>query len=227
MAGKKSPARVVLCDNFFDDKRFKLLAAYCDEDEDRVKMRVIDVWRHCFLNKSDVMESAEIDRIAKWTNRAIGFGVLLSRSELAEVTAAIGVYRIKGIKDRSVKSIAPKPAPSTDLGANTSRFIANYCIAFQERWHTKPPLLGKDIGAIQRIVKSIGIERALTLLETFMKMQDQRFINNRHSISTMEFNLNAIAVKADTGQAVTQSQARTIERREELASWVEGYGDPR
>lgn len=212
---KPAPARVVLSEDFFeDDQRFELLAAFCAEDEDKTRMRVIRIWNICFKTKCDEMSADDVNLHARWRG-SIPFAVLMARSSLAELLPD-GKFRVRGVKKRTKK--APSRAYK-DLtpGQATSMFIATYCTAFKERWKTPPvQIAGRYLGAAGRMVAELGVERACQLVSTYLEMNDGYFLSRKHDLLTMESSLNSIAIKHDTGKTLSRADIRGMEQRESL-----------
>src|SRR3990167_3210906 len=93
-------------------------------------------------------------------------------------------------------------------------FIASYCEAFKGRYGTNPPMMGKAAGISKRLVTDIGAARACELVRTYLAMNDQFFVLRRHDLATFESNLNAVAVKLDTGRSVTRHEAQQGESQD-------------
>jgi hypothetical protein len=94
-----------------------------------------------------------------------------------------------------------------------NQFIQAYCDVFYDRWGTNPVVTGKLAGIAKRIVKDVGLPKAISLIQQYLLMDDYIFVVRRHDLVTFEQNLQVIGVKLDTGQSVTQTQARRGEQK--------------
>jgi hypothetical protein len=94
------------------------------------------------------------------------------------------------------------------------QFIAAYCDAFKAREGFSPPIRGKDSAAAKRIVATLGLEKAVRYVSAYFAINDSYFIAKQYDLVTFEANLNKVAVAAETGKQVTQSEAKRIERRQ-------------
>lgn len=110
------------------------------------------------------------------------------------------------------------------LEARTQPLVAAYCEAFKARYGTNPPIMGKDSGLLKNVVRSLGLPRSKELIRTYLAMNDAFFLKRRHDIATFALNLNAVAVKADTGQTVTHQDTVNAESREYYRSQLERIG---
>lgn len=105
----------------------------------------------------------------------------------------------------------------------TNQLIQAYCDAFKIRWGTYPAINGKATGIAKRLVKDLGLERAISLIETYLKMDDYTFQMRRHDLATFEMNLNAVLVKQQTGRGVTSLQARSSEQADGNLAVMKSY----
>lgn len=107
------------------------------------------------------------------------------------------------------------------------RAIAAYCNYFSERYKTSPVITGADAGCIKRLVKDVGPPLAIQLIETYFRMSDSYFLQSRHSIRVLVSNLNKVMVSMKTGETITQTEVRRIDRRQANANaFGRLLGDP-
>jgi DNA-binding transcriptional regulator YhcF (GntR family) len=127
------------------------------------------------------------------------------------------VHRVKNIKQlkkerRKEEYITPTPTDVevvSEVKENPARsFIAHYCEAYKAKYKTNPVIDGRAAGIAQRIVKSIGLEKAKLFIERYLEMNDQWFITKHHDLHTFEGNLNKVAVFEGTGQRITARDAK-------------------
>src|SRR3990167_4648959 len=78
------------------------------------------------------------------------------------------------------------------LGKQTKEFIAAYCEEFKFRRGCNPPIGGKQSGIAKRLVKDLGLDKAISLVQTYLQMPDQWFITREYDLPTFEANLNKI-----------------------------------
>lgn len=120
-------------------------------------------------------------------------------------------------KDNITKDILTKVSKgkkkSSPLNINTQSFIKTYCILYKRKYFSNPPINGKASGISQRIVKDLGLPKALKLIETYLSMNDSWFITKAHDLATFETNLNKVQVKHDTGKTITQRVAKEIDNK--------------
>lgn len=216
---RNSNIKIVLGEKFFQDKRFSLLSMHTGEPESIVRWRVIELWRDCFIRQSDLMTWEEVDISVRW-NGTVPFAELMARSSLAEKVGT--QYRVRGVKERTARE-----KKSTDtFASSTSLFIKTYCASFKKRWGTNPQLTKIDAGIAQRLIKSISVERAIDLIDTYLSMNDPFFLRARHNLLTFERSLNAIAIAHDTGKTLGTAEIRSLDRHESLAAWVNAAEKP-
>lgn len=101
--------------------------------------------------------------------------------------------------------------------AGASAFIARWCELWSEKYDDKAPVSGKAAGVAKRVVKDLGLPRALELLERYFTMQDSWFAQRRHDLVTFESSLTAVA----SGKTVTRSQIQQGERRSNVQGQLE------
>ena len=132
-------------------------------------------------------------------------------------------------------SLPPAPAPSLALppalfskgssDANASPpvvksqaglFISNYISFYQDRYGAKarPALTGKVQGQIKRFLAETPIERACSLIEAYLKMNDQWFITKAHDFGTFIENLSKIGLALDTGKTTSRKEAVQSEEKD-------------
>ena len=132
-------------------------------------------------------------------------------------------------KERIYTSLPEKPG--TEAGENPFKsFIASYAEEYKKRYGSNPTITGPEASAAKRIVKAVGLARGLTLLPTYLTMNDSWFLTKRHDLTTFAGNMNAVVQKAETGLAFTQSEIRQADRAQATANafaGVETYEEPR
>lgn len=128
-------------------------------------------------------------------------GVTLTRAEL------VGFYE-------AIRARVDKKPPSEGVRA----FLAAYCEAFRARYGTAPVVTGVAAGQARNVVKSLGKDRAIALVQAYLTMNDAWFLQKTHDLGTFVTNLNKVLVKAETGRSMTSGEIRNIERRETTAN---------
>lgn len=79
----------------------------------------------------------------------------------------------------------------------------------------------KDRGLLQAATKELGEARVLEMLHAYFKMPDAYFIQKRHDVVTFHMNLSKIAAFADTGEFMTSTQTRQLDRTATTVSLIE------
>jgi hypothetical protein len=138
--------------------------------------------------------------------------VKLTLSRFRELFAELGVLAspemVSEFYHRVMQEFGErKPEP-------TNKFIAAYCEAFKRRYETNPPIIGQSAGLAKNIVKSLGLDRACRLVETYVAMNDSYFQTKGHDLSTFYANISKVVVHHETGKSVTRSEANNLERRQ-------------
>lgn len=102
-------------------------------------------------------------------------------------------------------------------------FIATYVHAYQDRhgFKARPHLGGKVQGQIKRFLEDVPLERACAMIRTYCQMNDQWFLTKGHDFGTFTENLTKVALKLDTGQAITRTEAQQGDRTQANANVFE------
>lgn len=100
----------------------------------------------------------------------------------------------------------------------THNFIATYCDAHKARYGTNPLMGRKEAGQAKNIVKSYGAARACELIQTYLQMNDQRFLTMQHDLGTFQLHAQKVHAFHETGKSTTQTEARRIEQRQTNAN---------
>lgn len=128
-----------------------------------------------------------------------------------------------GSKEKLPYSVgsAPSAAPSETEAPEGVRspigfFIANYVNAYQVRYgsRARPDLSGKVQGQIRRFVTETPLDRACELIQAYLQMNDGWFLTKAHDFGTFIENLSKVGLALDTGRAVTQTEARNLDRKQ-------------
>lgn len=122
----------------------------------------------------------------------------------------------------SDKNSPPNISVETNLkNEKTNNFIAFYCEEFKKTYGTNPTISGRDAGIAKRIASSIGTERAKKIITAYFAMRDTWFVKKRHDLPTLEGNLNAVVVYAETGNTITHSDLKKLDERESVIGQLE------
>jgi hypothetical protein len=116
-----------------------------------------------------------------------------------------------GLSDAQVDSVL------ADLGlaqSKTNLFIAAYCEAFKERYGTHPVIDGKSLGLARTLIKDLGLTPAISLVKTYLTMNDSFFTLKSHDLGTLKLNLNSVKIKKETGNRINAPQARKLEQED-------------
>lgn len=105
-----------------------------------------------------------------------------------------------------------KKSAGSEQGAKAHAFLAAYARAFKARYQTNPEISGKDRGIAKRLAGGMSLERGEELVFAYLAMNDQWFIQRKHSLPVLEQDLNKVAVFAATGKFTTRAEARAAEQ---------------
>lgn len=108
----------------------------------------------------------------------------------------------------------------------TQQFIAAFCVGWKERYKTAPIIDGPNANAAKLITtgkNKIPLQRAIDLVQTYLLMNDRWFLTKRHDILTFKANLNAVAIKHDTGSSINTNQAQDMERADANVQAIREY----
>jgi hypothetical protein len=94
----------------------------------------------------------------------------------------------------------------------TQDLIATYCEEYKHRKGTNPVIDGANQAAATRAVKALGLDRAKSLIPTYLDWSDQWFVKRGHDLITFAGNLNRIVEKHDTGRVTTSIEAKHAEQ---------------
>lgn len=128
-------------------------------------------------------ESSTIRRKDRIGKDSIGSDrIVATKSEKSEI--------IKNPSDDSAKA---------EVGKLASKVIARYCELWKDKYKASAPMHGKWAGNAKTLVKDHGLERSLSLVESFMSMNDSWFIQRRHSFDLILTSIASIAHYSGTG----------------------------
>lgn len=116
---------------------------------------------------------------------------------------------IASLKARVAKLEAKKGRAAN--GAN--EFLAAYCEAFKARHGTNPVVSKQAAGLAKTIVQSLGLERACSLVRTYLALNTPRYVRDRHALATFWVCITDIGVAHDTGKVTTEGEIRDLDRR--------------
>lgn len=88
-------------------------------------------------------------------------------------------------------------------------FLDTYKKAFSQRYGAEPPLTEKDTAQAKALTKSLGVERAKALIETYLSMNDEWFLTRGHDLHTFLNNLNLVNNKYETGSYTSKGMAKS------------------
>lgn len=92
--------------------------------------------------------------------------------------------------------------------------VAVWCSEYKRRYGVQYRVTGKDIGILKRLLGGIGSPDTLCrIIVAYLGMADSWFINKRHDVATLEANLAKVSEYEQSGQLVTQSQIRDLDRK--------------
>lgn len=137
-----------------------------------------------------------------------------SLEKFHDLVAELGILIAPADVDRLYAALVPPESTHT--------FIAAYCEAYKPRYKTNPVMDGVASGTAKRLVKDLGVAKAVALVECYLKMNDSFFIARRHNLMTFAQNLNAVQVFLDTHKTVTQTELRQQDRRQ---ANINAFGD--
>lgn len=134
-----------------------------------------------------------------------------------------GVMAPDSVLDALFQDVKKNFSTDQKPGHDVQKFIGAYCSAVKARYKTYPELQGKDQGIAKRLVKDLGSERAIELVQTYLTMNDSFFQTKRHDLATFTTNLQAVVVKHQTGQGVSRLQAQSKENTDANTQAMQTY----
>lgn len=105
----------------------------------------------------------------------------------------------------------------------TKEVIAAYCEEFKARYGTNPAITAKAGNQIKNVVKSLGVNRSMELIRTFVWMNKSWFITKMHSVDAFVTSLNEVAVAHDKGIIITKKQSSALESLDSTAREANQY----
>jgi len=126
-------------------------------------------------------------------------------------------------KGRRRRSAPPTPSDPSESKCGGRDLIVHFIEAYQGRYPNKPVIDGPSAGAAKRIVKALGLERARSFVDAFMRMDDGWFKTKRHTLRVLADNLDAVANFMATGVQVTGTTIRAEELTVHNRSVVEQH----
>lgn len=129
--------------------------------------------------------------------------------------------RRKGVGEPALQDALPGITQGQKIGTPDSRVIGEYHKLWSQRHGDRAPVMPKDRGLLQAATKELGEARVLEMLHAYFKMPDAYFIQKRHDVVTFHMNLSKIAAFADTGEFMTSTQTRQLDRTATTVSLIE------
>lgn len=105
------------------------------------------------------------------------------------------------VQEPEIKSLAKRTKTHTDdlLNQKLRECIACYANSFKAKYGHNAELVGKDIGLLKSVVKTMSAEKVCILIQAYLQMSDPYFEKLYHNIPTFCANLNKISVAAQSG----------------------------
>lgn len=101
-----------------------------------------------------------------------------------------------------------KKKATSSVDPKASALVAHYCENFKTRYSVNPSVSKADSGILKNIFESMGIDRAKDLISAYFEMPDTYVIKAKHPIKLLSYKINEVLVFSETGNFVTNSQAR-------------------
>lgn len=95
---------------------------------------------------------------------------------------------------RKVSKMPNAPEPD-----GSGPVISAYCSAFKKRYNTNPTITPKDISQVKQIIKAVGYEKALVMVQVYVQMENPWFKKKTHDLQTLLGNIQAVSVASKTG----------------------------
>ena len=102
-------------------------------------------------------------------------------------------------------------ATSSPGGSGVQEFIAAYCRAYKARRNHNPVMTGQNQGIAKRLVKDLGKDKAVALVQVYMQMNDSWFETRSYNLVTFKDNLDKVARYMETGQTTSRAMAQKVE----------------
>jgi hypothetical protein len=106
---------------------------------------------------------------------------------------------------------------------NSREIIALYCDEWKARYKAakSPPIRGKEAGQLTKFIIDLGEPRVREIITAYFQMPDAWFVTKSHDITTMLASLNKITHFISTGQMVTRSDIRNLEKTVDVKNTIE------
>lgn len=123
---------------------------------------------------------------------------------------------------RSLK-VLEKSKKGERTGTHTDELVKAYYDEIQEVHGRKAVMLEPDYKLAAAIVKGVGLEKALQLIRTYVRMKNSYFIQRGHDFRTFYYSISTVQQAMETGKSLTQIQAREEERNAASSEAVRDY----
>ena len=167
-------------------------------------------------------KSAKTAAKARWKS--------LEKTDAVSMRSACDSHAIRiGSEQNQVLDISPKPTKSKPKPVNSKKatpaheFIKAYCDEYKARYGSNPVINGKAAGIAKRVVKDIGLPKAIRMIQTYVAMNDSWFVTRAHNLITFEDNLDKVARMMETGTSTSAGQARRAELVSDNAQVAENF----
>lgn len=110
--------------------------------------------------------------------------------------------------EKSPEPKKPKKRAPASVDPKASALVAHYCESFKSRHLVNPSVSRADSGILKNLFEQMGIEKAKDLISAYFQMPDAYVIKAKHPIKLLSYKINEVLVFAETGNFITNSQAR-------------------
>lgn len=97
-------------------------------------------------------------------------------------------------------------------GATVADAVATYCMAWKEKYGSRPDLLGKDKALLKGLVRDLGVARAVALIRHYLTMDNPWFLQRQHDVTTLHMRHLIVSADMEGRTVVTQTQAKQGEK---------------
>lgn len=124
-------------------------------------------------------------------------------------TGTSGGIRIEEVKNLRIKEEGALALSSSEL----DRFLFAYEQAYLTRYTFSPLVNRVGRAAAKRVLAEVGLEKACSLIEAYLKIRNDPFFNSRaYDLITFESNLAVIEKFCQTGKHITLLEYREREK---------------
>lgn len=106
------------------------------------------------------------------------------------------------------QSLAIAPPPAENIG---QVLYGKYCTLWKQRYNTSPPTKPQDAKNLKNFGLANGVEKTISMLETYFVMPDSFFLQRRHDIQTFLYNVNSIVAFQTSGKVLTKREANQLD----------------